>query len=94
MERDDVNNNVASLFKLCHKGVNMDMALVRVFYELLDGDYSADLREIILSFANPSFLTLSKQAIPKLGISTPGQQLANFNAMTASKQTNAKLTKL
>ena len=62
----------------------MDMALVEVFYELLDGDYSADLREIILSFANPSFLTLSKQAIPKLGISTPGQQLANFNAMTAS----------
>ena len=63
MERPNVHNNVALLFKLYHKDINIDMALVKVFYELLDGDYSADLREIMLSFANPSFLTLFKQVI-------------------------------
>ena len=84
MERPNVNNNVALLFKLYHEDINMDMALVEVFYELLDGDYSADLREIMLSFANASFLTLFKQAIPKWGISIPGQQLTNCNTITAS----------
>ena len=84
MERANVHTNVVVLFKLYHKDINMDMALVEVSYKLLDGDYSAGLREIMLSFANPSFLTLFKQAIPKLGISTPGQQIVTCNAMTAS----------
>ena len=38
----------------------MDIALVEAFCKLLDGAYSADLKDIVAEFANLTFLVLFK----------------------------------
>ena len=70
-DRTNVDNKFALKYKSYHKDLNMDMALVEAFYELHNGDYSADVGELMLGFVNLSFLTLFEQAVLKWGRITP-----------------------
>ena len=51
----------------------MDIALSNFFYLLLNQDYAADLRELMLVILEPTFLQLFDQVINRWGNSTPSQ---------------------
>ena len=51
----------------------MDIALSDSLYLLLKQDYATDLRELMLTIPEPTFLQLFEQAISKWGNSTPCQ---------------------
>ncbi len=59
----------------------MDIALSNSFYLLLEQDYAADLRELMIAITEPTFLQLFEVAITKWGNSTPVQQKTNYDAM-------------
>ena len=77
-----------------HEELQMDIALSNLFYLLLEQDYAANLRELMLAIPEPTFLQLFKCAIRKWGNSTPGQQKANYNAMYKQWHPNEGTTKL
>ena len=81
-------------YKLYHRDIAMNMALIKMMYEFLESNYAADLQDTMLNFKKSTFFGVFAQVVLKWAWITPSQRVTNCNSMVKPLSPNDGATML